>query len=316
MANNIFDIHLKFIKIKSWAYNHINILMRESNNIVNKICDRAGINNIKNDPSQKWSSKEEMKNAYINCMNKYMKIFYGSCKFNMFEPPHIYLFDNPMLVGGYYYQNNFYLNVSDWKNSCKYEVENLVLHETIPGHHLQIDYMMNSPNTSWFAYNHCCFNGFIEGWGLFAENYGVDDPTLANLQENTNETELDSLWKRYGYLQMNILRTFRIIAEILLHVDGASVKNVISLAKQYLTMSDSAIEAEIYRYRIIPGQACSYKIGYEIIKQLIESKYNIDINNKNIIYEEKPINFIKYMLWNDVLPLDLFMEKYDMKFKF
>ena len=39
-------------------------------------------------------------------------------------------------------------------------------------------------------------------------------------------------WIYFGYLQSNILRTFRIIAEIALHVEGQTPEEVIELAKK------------------------------------------------------------------------------------
>ena len=56
-------------------------------------------------------------------------------------------------------------------------------------------------------------------------------------------------------------------------MNGWSPADVLFRAKNYLTMSDNTIEAEIYRYRMWPGQACSYKIGFEVIKNIIRKKY-------------------------------------------
>ena len=56
-------------------------------------------------------------------------------QFKEYNPPGLIILDNPLLAGGYYYKDKFYLNVCNWSNGdFKYGVENLTLHETIPGH--------------------------------------------------------------------------------------------------------------------------------------------------------------------------------------
>jgi uncharacterized protein (DUF885 family) len=63
----------------------------------------------------------------------------------------------------------------------------------------------------------------------------------------------DDPWVYFGYLQANILRTFRIIADIFLHMEGQTPEEIIQLAKNYLTTIEQSIKTEIYRYRILPG---------------------------------------------------------------
>ncbi|CAF1691495.1 unnamed protein product, partial [Adineta ricciae] len=108
-----------------------------------------------------------------------------------------------------------------------------------------------------------------------------------------------------GYLQMNVLRTFRIIAEVLLHVEGQTPDEVIQLAKQYLTASEASITAEIYRYRILPGQACSYKIGLEIFKRAIRDKFQVT-EVKDFLRSDL-LAWYKDVLWQTERPLDVFL---------
>jgi uncharacterized protein (DUF885 family) len=257
---------------------------------------------IGHDQSQQWSSKEEMIDAHQSCISKYRKIFIDENKFQEFDPPGLIVLDNPLLAGGYYYKGNFYLNVSQWaKGSFKYTVETLALHEIIPGHHLQIDISYHSPNHNYLtALDHSPCNGFIEGWGLFAEHLG-------NLISHDP-------WAYFGYLQANILRTFRIIAEILLHVEGQTPKQVIELAKQYLTTNEGTITAEIYRYRIMPGQACSYKIGLEVFKRIIKQKFNV-IHTKDFMRSDL-LDWYKQVLSQTERPLEVFLNENGIQWTF
>lgn len=308
--NTGLKLNCSFDKIKSWAERHLNKLMEETNKLCDKLLNsekltlslREKMKLINSDPSQKWSSSQEMAQAYRDCVEKYRNIYIDERGFKEFTRPGIHVFDNPLLAGGYYYQNRFYLNVCDWAENSKYEVENLTLHETIPGHHLQITISNNSPHSNLLSnLFQAPSNGFIEGWGLFSEHLG-----------NQNHDP----WTYYGYLQANILRTFRIIAEIMLHIEGCDPEQVIEYSKNYLTMGDKSIESEIYRYVVLPGQAMSYKIGLEVFKTIIQKKFSLDVNNLDILQKPELLEWYKEILWKCERPLKLFLEENDCDFNF
>jgi hypothetical protein len=300
-----------FIQIKQWAQVLLDHLMDE----VNQTCNRLLTNNedkekslydkmnlVHYNPSQQWSSKQEMIDAHELCIAKYRRIFITEKQFKEFNPPGLIILDNPLLAGGYYYKDKFYLNVCNWSNGqFKYAVENLTLHEAIPGHHLQLDISYHSPNQNYLTtiLSTPC-NGFIEGWGLFSEHLG--------------DLMFDNPWEYFGYLQANILRTFRIIADILLHVEGATPEQVIQLAKKYLTIGENSIITEVYRYRILPGQACSYKIGLEVFKRIIKKKFNVD--KINDFLRSDLLDWYKEVLWQTERPLDLFLRENELKWSF
>ncbi|CAF3798067.1 unnamed protein product [Rotaria magnacalcarata] len=300
-----------FIQIKQWAQKHLDQLMEE----VNKTCNRLLTNEedkqkpiydkmmlVGQDQSQCWSTKKEMIDSHELRVAKYRHVFIDQNQFKEFNSPGLIILDNPLLAGGYYFKGNFYLNVFDWANgNYKYDVENLVLHETIPGHHLQLDISSNSPNNNYLTeIDDSPCNGFIEGWALFAEHLG--------------DSMLNEPWTYFGYLQSNILRTFRIIAEILLHVEGQTPIQVIELAKQYLTTSEASITSEIYRYRTFPGQACSYKIGLEIFKRIIHEKFHV-IEVKDFLRSDLQ-DWYKQILWQTERPLDVLLAENNVTWSF
>ncbi|CAF1431616.1 unnamed protein product [Adineta steineri] len=293
-----------FIKIKQWAQKHLDHLMDE----VNQTCDRLLTNNedktksvynkmilVGKDSSQQWLSKQEMIDAFEACIAKNRHIFINQYQFKEFNPPGLIILDNPLLAKGYHDKDKFFLNVCNWKNGeYKYSVENLTLHECVPGHHLQFDISYHSPYNNYLTtvLNTPC-KGFTEGWGLFAEHL---DELLVN-----------NPWIYFGYLQANILRVFRIIADIHLHVEGHTPQQVIQLAKQYLTASEEWITMEVYRYRILPGQACSYKIGLEVFKRIIKKKFNVDDINDYL--RPDLIEWYKDVLWKTERPLDILLRE-------
>ncbi|CAF5080107.1 unnamed protein product [Rotaria sp. Silwood1] len=110
----------KFPKIKQWAQKHLDYLMEEVNLTCNRLltdpkdkekstCEKMII--IGKHPSQQWSSKKEMIEAHETILAKYRQIFIDKYGFKEFNPPGIVVLDSPMLTGGYYYKDKFYLNV-------------------------------------------------------------------------------------------------------------------------------------------------------------------------------------------------------------
>jgi len=174
---------------------------------------------IQSDPSQIFGSDGDIVESHVKCIDTYKKIFIDDRKYNMPTDVSIYSFDDPNLAGGYYYQNIFYLNLSDRDAMRKYDVESLVLHEAIPGHHLQISLSTytNKNDVDYLTFMYpLVVNGYAEGWALLAEK----------MHDRTAEDEKQKLLNEYGRLQMNILRTYRVIADIRLHYFGETVSSV------------------------------------------------------------------------------------------
>ncbi|CAF1104406.1 unnamed protein product [Adineta ricciae] len=300
-----------FKRIKHWAQKHLDHLMNEMDQLSNRLLTSAEDQTrsvyekmllVGKDASQRWTSREEMLETYEKSIEKYRRIFIDELQFKEFNPPGLIVLDNPLLSRGYYYKDKFYLNVCNWDNGeAKYAVENLTLHETVPGHHLQFDISYHSPNHNYLTtiLSTPC-NGFTEGWGLFAEHLG--------------DAMSNNPWVYFGYLQANILRTFRIIADILLHVEGQTPHDVIQLAKLYLTVSEECITSEVYRYRILPGQACSYKVGLEVFKRIMKQKFQVE--NVNDYLRPDLLDWYKELLWKTERPLDILLAENGISWSF
>ena len=175
----------------------------------------------------------------------------------------------------------FYLNTRDTKNMLKSDALSLSKHEGIPGHHFQITYMNTHKKIPMFikASN---YTGYIEGWALYAEGIG----------EYNNDLDYA------GKLFSDIFRAIRLIVDTGIHYYKWSYKKCFDIFKKYSSLPDSEIEAEIYRYVAIPGQALAYKIGELTILEL-KKKYNKDIKS-----------FHRMVLENGTLPLDILVDKF------
>jgi uncharacterized protein (DUF885 family) len=127
-------------------------------------------------------------------------------------------------------------------------MENLFLHEAIPGHHFQLSLTLENtalPRFRRFDAN----NAYVEGWGLYAERLGTElglytDP-----------------YQYYGMLLGDMQRAVRLVVDTGLHAKGWSREQALAFAAENEGGKPSAHTAKIERYMAAPGQALSYKIG-------------------------------------------------------
>lgn len=293
-------INVNINKLENWANKELNKMVEQMKfyikltNINTKNADyKTLLKRLFNNESQKFKNKQELIDLYDKTIKKYENIFVNILGFPEFEKSNLVIFDNDQLGGGYYYLNNFYLNINDWKNMRKYTIESLVLHETNPGHHTQVHTMLNKTNkySLLFGYFGGSCTGFIEGWGLFSEQLGFEQ----------------SVWDKIGQLEFEIFRTLRIIVDIGLHYHGKTPNSMIKFMQNYLTMSKKSIENEVYRYVCQPGQAVAYKVGSQVFKKILEK------NNIHNFNDPKAIQLYKKFIMDGPKPLIFICKDYRIK---
>ena len=176
-------------------------------------------------------------------------------------------------AGGYYQSPSldgsrpgiFYANLYDVKQTPKYSMATLVFHEAVPGHHLQI--ALNLENSDLSLYRRLGYGStaFSEGWALYAEALAVE--------LGITRDEYDEL----GVLQSELFRAVRLVVDTGIHQKRWTREQAIDYMKATTGMSDSEVVAEIERYIVWPGQACSYKVGaLKILEQRERAKQNLD----------------------------------------
>lgn len=142
----------------------------------------------------------------------------------------------------------FYVNTFDLPSRKKWDMEDLYLHEAIPGHHFQIAIQQELKDVPAFRR----FGGetaFAEGWGLYAESLGKD------LGVYTDP------YQYFGRLQGELWRAIRLVVDTGLHSKGWTRDQVIDYMKANSAVENTDAVAEAERYIAIPGQALAYKIG-------------------------------------------------------
>lgn len=151
----------------------------------------------------------------------------------------------------------FYGNLYQMKEMPKYELEALVYHEAIPGHHMQIAIATEETSLPQFR-RLGGYTAYSEGWGLYSERLGKElgfysDP-----------------WSEFGRLAMELHRAVRLVVDTGLHAKRWTREQTIRYhVDNSPTGEDAAIRAT-ERYILNPGQATAYMIGMLKIVELRE----------------------------------------------
>ena len=153
------------------------------------------------------------------------------------------------LAGGYM------VNTSHLDQRPLYELTALTLHESVPGHHLQIALGQELEGVPSFRRN-ASVTAFTEGWGLYAEQLGVEMGIYRDPYE------------QFGRLSYEMWRACRLVADTGIHWKGWTLDQARACFTDNTALAPLNIEVELARYVGWPGQALAYKIGELKIMQL------------------------------------------------
>lgn len=140
------------------------------------------------------------------------------------------------------------VNTSHLDQRPLYEIPALSLHESQPGHHLQIALQQERTDLPAFRRNGG-LTAFVEGWGLYAEQLG-DEMGLYRTP-----------YERFGHLSYEMWRACRLVADTGIHWLRWTRDEARQCFTENTALSAKNIEVELDRYISWPGQALGYKIG-------------------------------------------------------
>jgi uncharacterized protein (DUF885 family) len=148
----------------------------------------------------------------------------------------------------------YYINLSAPETRPRYEAEALAIHESVPGHHLQIAIAQELDGLPAFQ-RALGSSAFAEGWGLYTERL-ADEMGLYT-------SDLD----RFGILSFDAWRASRLVVDTGMHALGWARDDALEFMRAHTALGENNIANEVDRYIAWPGQALAYKIGqHEILR--------------------------------------------------
>ena len=143
----------------------------------------------------------------------------------------------------------YLVNTYDLPSRPLFNMPALTLHESYPGHALQLELAEEEHDQPAFRRNGY-ISAYGEGWGLYSEFLG-------------NEMGIyKTPYQRFGYLTYQMWRACRLVVDTGIHHLGWTRQQAIDYMTQNTALSDREIANEVDRYISWPGQALSYELGY------------------------------------------------------
>jgi uncharacterized protein (DUF885 family) len=221
---------------------------------------------LRTDPRFYYDKPDDLVNGYriiakkidpelAHLFGKLPRLTYGVCPIPDFKAPSqttAYYQPGAPSAGrpGCYFVNTYNLTARP-----KWEMEALSLHESVPGHHLQISLAQEMEGEPEFR-KHVGYSAFVEGWALYSESLGEEiglyrDP-----------------YSKFGQLSYEMWRAVRLVVDTGMHSMGWTRDQAIQFFKDNTGKTDQDITVEVDRYIVWPGQALAYKLGQLKIREL------------------------------------------------
>ena len=177
-----------------------------------------------------------------------------------------------------------------------YSIQNLTLHEAMPGHYLQLALSNRYPSTL----RAVLWSGpFVEGWAVYGERVMID----AGYMDNSPLMRLINL-KWY-------LRTVtNAIIDQAIHVDGMSREAAMRLMIEGGFQEEREAAGKWVRAQLSSTQLSTYFVGYQEhvdMRKAVERAWGDDFNlrryhDQALSYGSPPVKFVRALMLDDEIP--------------
>jgi len=165
--------------------------------------------------------------------------------------------------------DGYLVNTYDLPSRPLFQLTALTLHESAPGHALQISLAAENMALPEFRRDGY-ISAYGEGWALYCEYLGQE--------MGMYETPYD----RFGYLSYQMWRAARLVVDTGIHSMGWTREQARQYLRDNTALSEHEIDTEVDRYISWPGQALSYYLGEMAIRdarakaeRVLGPKFNI-----------------------------------------
>ncbi|AKS15948.1 DUF885 family protein [Xanthomonas campestris pv. campestris] len=154
----------------------------------------------------------------------------------------------PFYTGGRGGPGIYLVNTYNLPSRPLYNLTALTLHESSPGHALQMPLAAEAQDLPEFR-RYSFISAYGEGWALYSEYLGQE--------MGMYETPYD----RFGYLTYQMWRACRLVIDTGIHHQGWTRAQAIAYLRDNTALSEHEVTTEVDRYIAWPGQALSYYLG-------------------------------------------------------
>lgn len=243
------------------------------------IMDRVGFSGtlqafmaqLKRDPKFYCPNTDAGRQAYLDRANAILAKMQAALPKVFREPPlplvirRAEIYREPSLPAGYYDAGSpdgkrpgyIYLNLRDMADRATFDLEDLLYHEGLPGHHMQISTVLKNPQVPELRKTNEWWQNtaFVEGWALYAESLAKE---LGFYQDPYSD---------FGRLGGELWRACRLVVDSGLHYKRWSREQAIRYLDDNTASTHAANVAEIDRYLAVPGQATAFTVGMRAFRQ-------------------------------------------------
>ena len=177
-----------------------------------------------------------------------------------------------------------------------YSIQNLTIHEAVPGHYLQLALSNRHPS----ALRSALWSGpFVEGWAVYAERVMIDAGYL-------DDDPLMRLVNRKWYLRA----ITNAIIDSAIHVDGMTQDEAMKLMIEGGFQEEREAAGKWVRAQLSSAQLSTYFVGYqehEALRADVESAWGDEFtlrryHDQLLSYGSPPVRFVRALMLNDPIP--------------